>query len=89
MSVVKDKHGNTHTDKLKCWKEHFSIHLNTAFPHQPTSIDAHILDEIEQAVKKMKNRKAPGIDSITALFPQSGWEAHDRNAYNICNAIYI
>ena len=74
MSAVKDNQGNTHTDKievLKCWEEHFSAHLNTAFSHQPTAKDEIpspseeaddltpiSLEEIEQAVNKMKKRKA-------------------------------
>ena len=40
MGAVKDMQGNTNTDKievLKCWEEHFSAHLNTAFPHRPNA----------------------------------------------------
>ena len=38
ISMVKDKSGNTHTNKdevLKCWQEHFKAYLNTKFPHEP------------------------------------------------------
>ena len=39
--MVKDKSGNTHTNKdevLKCWQEHFEAHLNTKFPHEPEAM---------------------------------------------------
>ena len=42
LSAIKDKQGNTHKNKttvLKSWEEHFSAHLNTSFPHQPSAID--------------------------------------------------
>ena len=38
FSMIKDKSGNTHTNKdevLKCLQEHFEAHLNTKFPHEP------------------------------------------------------
>ena len=82
MCAVKDKQGTIHTNKttvLKCWEEHFKSHLNTAFPHNPEAIqdipeapqNADELPEIDKseiikAVRKLKNRKAPGVDVITA-----------------------
>ena len=39
---VKDKKGETHTNTaevLNCWEDHFSQHLNTEFPHDPTAIN--------------------------------------------------
>ena len=105
MSAVKDKQGNTHTDKkevLKCWEEHFSAHLNTAFPHQPPAIDEIpgppeeaddlppiSLEEIEQAVNKMKNRKAPGIDNITAEALKAGGKPMTEMLHKIFNAIWV
>ncbi len=104
LSAVKDSQGNTHTDKisvLKCWEEHFSAHLNTAFPHQPTATneisdapdDADDLppisrEEIEQAVKKMKSRKAPGIDSITAEVLKTGGKPMIEMLHKIFNQIW-
>ena len=103
MSAVKDKQGNTHTNTeevLKCWKDHFSTHLNTAFPHEPTAIeelpeppqnaDAQppiSIEEIKLAIKRMKNRKAPGIDAITSEVLRSGGEPMLRMLHKIFNEI--
>jgi len=104
MSAVKDKQGNTHTNKsevLKCWEEHFNTHLNTSFPHQPTAIneipeapeDAENLppiseEEIERAVRKMKFRKAPGIDAITSEALTAGGKPMIEMLHKIFNQIW-
>ena len=96
---------NTHTDKkevLKCWEEHSSAHLNTAFPHQPSrnrrntrhpeeadDLPPISLEEIEQAVKKTKNRKAPGIDIITAEVLKAGGKPMTEMLHKIFNAIWV
>ena len=71
LNIVKDKKGETHTNTaevLNCWEDHFSQHLNTEFPHDPTAIneipgvrpqdtEAHPLitrEEIDKALKSMK-----------------------------------
>ena len=78
LTSVKDKQGNLHTntkDVLKVWEEHFQVHLNTRFPHNPDALN-DIRDhaneasnspditreEVVKAIKLMKNRKAPGSD---------------------------
>ena len=104
MSAVKNKQGNTHTDKievLKCWEEHFSAHLNTAFPHpncnrrntrlpeEADDLPPIFLDKIEQAFKKMKNRKAPDIDSIKAEVLKADGNPMTEIIHKIFNAIWV
>ena len=60
------------------WEEHFKIHLNTTFPHDPDAVlditdssadtqnkDLPATDEIREAVKSMKGSKSPGFHDIT------------------------
>ena len=85
-------------------EKHFSAHLNTAFHHQspPPAIDeipgppeeaddlpSISLEEIEQAVKNMKNRKAPGIDNITAEVLKAGGKPMAEMLHKIFNAIWV
>jgi hypothetical protein len=82
LTMVKDKQGKKHSqlnEVMLCWEEHFKVHLNTAFPHDPDAV-LDIPDsptntqnehppttvEIIEAVKSMKRGKAPGIDEITS-----------------------
>ena len=65
-------------DVRKRWKEHFCEVLNWADPSEPAEIDTNQIEkldidvtpvtkeEIRWAVRNMKNRKAPGIDNISA-----------------------
>ena len=60
---------------LKCWEEHFSIHLNTSFQHQQ-SVIYEILDPTEDAdnlspISEDEIEQATGID-ITAEVLRTG-----------------
>ena len=104
LSAVKDKQGKTHTNKtkiLKCWEEHFKAHLNTAFPYEPGAIndipeppeDADSLPDIEKseilkAVKKLKNRKAARIDSITAEVIKNAGQPMIDMLHKIFNTVW-
>ena len=103
FSAIKDKTGNTHTNKtevLKCWQDHFKNHLNTKFPHDPEAL-ADILEpaqdsnsqwkitkDLVKAIAKTRNHKAPGIDVITAEVLKSGGEPMVAMLYKIFNAVY-
>ena len=81
LTMVKDRQGKKHSqlhEVMVCWEDHFKMHLNTAFPHDPDAIleipdpptcddqeDYPTTEEIREAVKSMKRGKAPGIDEIT------------------------
>ena len=105
LNIVKDKKGETHTNTaevLNCWEDHFSQHLNTEFPHDPTAIneipgvrpqdtEAHPLitrEEIDKALKSMKYRKAPGIDAITAEVLRVAGEPMIQMLEKLFNAIW-
>ena len=98
------KSGNTHTIKdevLKCWQEHFEAHLNIEFPHKPEAIldipppppDAETQEEIttneiKKAIASLKNRKAPGIDVITAKVLKAGGDMKVAMLRAIFNTVY-
>ena len=81
LALAKDKKGNLHSQinkVLQCWEEHFKIHLNSTFQHDPAAINdipdppnnfseepPITRDEIREAVRSMKNGKSAGIDEIT------------------------
>ena len=88
--VIKDKDGNKKTQieqVLKLWKNHFEMHLNTEFLHDPNVLDeipepVNSTDEtftiteedIRNAIKTLNTRKSPGSDSITAEVLKAGGE---------------
>ena len=67
-------------DIINIWKSHFKKYLNTQFPHDEDSLREfeteaenvieHIPpitdQEVENSIKRISNRKAPGIDGITS-----------------------
>ena len=73
------------TDVMRCWEEHFKKHLNTQFPRDddilntipvPVADDSpsttFTIDEVEEAIKSLKNNKACGWDKITAETLKAG-----------------
>ena len=88
IHTIIDKQGKKQTNinkVLKCWEEHFQQHLNKEFPHHQSTIDEINVsnqpdiplepiskEEIRGSVHAMKNRKAPGADSISAKVLKAG-----------------
>jgi hypothetical protein len=74
---------------LARWKEHFEEHLNEGSEsEQPTrpvdlrddGIDIYLREEIEGALKYLKNKKASGGNLVDALHEviQQAWTRHYR-----------
>ncbi|CAG2201722.1 unnamed protein product [Mytilus edulis] len=77
---IKDKNNNmltTERDQYLRWKEHFQEVLNRKDPDELTIIPEAPIDleidtdppskqEIQKAIKSLKNKKAPGIDQLNA-----------------------
>ncbi|KAI8514548.1 hypothetical protein Bbelb_071390 [Branchiostoma belcheri] len=76
---IKDKQGKLLTnekEQAERWAQHFEEVLNRPEPDQPAdptpsddipiNTDPPSHEEVETAIKAMKNRKAPGIDAIQA-----------------------
>ena len=73
-------------DILNIWKVHFESHLNREFSREegallefecPTSLSEEdvfpsITEEVKNAIKQLKNRKAPGTDGITSELLKAG-----------------
>ena len=88
IHTVTDKQGKKLTNInsiLKRWQEHFEEHLNKEFPHHEAAIDGinennHrdepldpiTKDEVRRSISAMKNRKAPGVDAISAEVLKAG-----------------
>ena len=84
--MCRAKNGDLLTKKdqvLSRWKEHFEQHLNDGAEHgQPpdqvdladdgVEIDLPSRDEVEEALKYLKNNKAAGSDSISAELLKNG-----------------
>ena len=89
LTICKSRNGNIITEKgdiLNRWKEHFSELLNgmeqdggptTMQDYEVTNEEDTIptVEEVERAVHKLRNYKAPGTDNIPAdLFKYGGNE---------------
>lgn len=89
-------------DVMKRWKGHFERHLNTRFPHEEAALDEIEINQIEDddqrgditreevlnAIKRMKVRKSPGVDDITAEVLRAGGEAMVNMLWRIFNKVW-
>ncbi|KAI8491890.1 hypothetical protein Bbelb_302630 [Branchiostoma belcheri] len=101
MQPVKDTNGHLLTDEYsqsKRWAEHFSSVYNRPIPDNPPEIppaesdllinvDQFITEEVTKAVGKLKLRKSPGEDSITAEQLKAGDTASIEWLHLICNMV--
>ena len=103
--MIKDKKGVMHSqmnEVMNCWEQHFKTHLNTTFPHNPEAIqnipdpqcDAEpqgppTTGELREAVKCMKDGKAPGVDEITAEVLKIAGEPMIQMLDKICRKVWL
>ncbi|KAL9952151.1 hypothetical protein ACROYT_G039364 [Oculina patagonica] len=77
------------SEKISRWKEHFETTLNRPAPLQTSDIpereddidistDPITVEEVKQAIKKLKCGKAPGEDGVCAEMLKAGGEATAR-----------
>ena len=101
LAAAKDKQGNLRTapdEVLKCWEDHFKKHLNTKFPrddnilhtipepvHQNSASTPFTIEEVEEAVQKMKNNKACGWDKISAEVLKTGGPSMNHMLLKVIN----
>ena len=104
QAAAKDKDGSLKTapdEVLKCWEEHFSKHLNTEFPRDrkvlqsiPEAVNTEgtslpfSIDEVEEAVKKLKNNKACGWDKIASETLKAGGSSMRQLLLKIINTAW-
>jgi endonuclease/exonuclease/phosphatase family metal-dependent hydrolase len=82
------------------WKEHFQEVLNRDAPENPPErgeerreeleipTDPPSLQEIQEAVKALKNRKAPGVDQITAEMLKADVEVTSKKLKDLFEIIW-
>ena len=86
---------------LKLCEDHFKVHLNTSFPHNEEALnklnhspinedldDSEITKkEIQEAMTKVKNKKVPGLDSVTIKAIKAGGEKIIDALHKLFNTI--
>jgi exonuclease III len=101
--AMKDKGGNILTEKeeVMCrWREHFQELLNRPDPvrrfhgnqHEGEDLDIDISipteEEVQVAVRKLKNNKAAGVDRVNAEMMKTGGEVVYRRLHSLIVKIW-
>ena len=104
IDSVKDKNGKVLTNEngvRKRWKEHFCEGLNRPNPSEPAEIDNNQIEELDidvtpptkeeirWALRNMKNRKADGIDNISADILKADLETSTDQISKILDLVWI
>ena len=102
-AAVKNKNGDlikNKRDRMERWKEHFQDVLNREVPDDPPQasegemeeLDIHTeaptIQEIQKALKTLRNGKAPGIDQITAEMLKADIEQTSNELKHIFKLIW-
>jgi hypothetical protein len=101
-TILKDKDGQVLTKEhqiQKRWEEHFSEVLNREPPSRPVriergtpneeiNIDNITEEEIKWAIKRLKNKKAPGIDNISSEMLKADMETSVKRLKKIYDKIW-
>ena len=103
--AAKDKDGTLKTapnEVMKCWEEYFCKHLNTEFPRDESALQSipdppttctdsepFTIEEVEKAVKALKNNKACGWDKIAAETIKNGGNAMNQMLLKISNLAWL
>ena len=103
--AAKDKDGILKTapdEVMNCWEEYFCKHLNTKFPRDEnvlqsipdppttdTDSEPFTIEEVEKAVKTLKNNKACGWDKIAAESIKKGGNAMNQMLLKISNLAWL
>src|SRR5664279_1505412 len=103
-SIIKDKDGVMLTDAEKVktrWKHYFEDLYNDPNPVDERTLDqleedtdeestpSIMIEEVSRAIDRLKNRKAPGIDNITAEEIQAATEGSGLQIiYQLCKRVW-
>ncbi|PIK46565.1 hypothetical protein BSL78_16574 [Apostichopus japonicus] len=101
QAVAKDNQGFLRTapdEVMQCCEDHFNKHLNTEFPRDddilkttPEPVNRNTtslpftLEEVEEAVKNLKNNKAYGCDRISAEVLKEGGPLMNQMLLKVIN----
>ena len=100
-NIIQDKRGRLILNpfqRTEIWKERFDELLNTEDPEVQLNInDKRVnmdeineptVEEVKEAIKKLKNNKAAGSDGIQSELLKYGWEDLQQEIYKIIIAIW-
>ena len=103
--AAKDKDGILKTapdEVMNSWEEYFCKHLNTKFPRDEnvlqlipdppttdTDSEPFTIEEVEKAVKTLKNNQACGWDKIAAESIKKGGNATNQMLLKISNLAWL
>jgi len=100
---IKDDQGktlSTHEEQMKQWRHHFEAVLNCAEPamlHDFTAETVPQLDicledfsvnEVQFAIRRLKNNKSAGLDNILAEYLKGGGDVMVKTLTSICNRVW-